>query len=423
MKLSYSEKLEIKSSVEKKVLHDLCHISKCIYNCSLFHQRKFYRETGKYLSKKKLYELIRIDYSKLYRKLNSWVAQRVIYKIDLDYKSYFEHLKVKEEGEKINPPYYKKAGLFLVDFANMALVRKGNQLQIPLGNYLKNRYKGMKYLYIDIPKYIQDKKINHISLIPKSYSNFEVKYTYDVEEEILGSESQETLAIDLGVNTLAACVTTLGVAFLISGKWLKSENRFYNKRVGELQSQIESEKHTLKKMKLKYEKYQVTRKRNRRVKDELHKISFNIVKYCLDNDISKIVIGHNLEWKQEVNIGKRNNQNFVQIPHSRLISYIQYKAKKHGVIVEEVKESYTSKTDSLALETIEKHDNYLGKRKKRGLFQSSIGKLINADINGAINILRKCIGDSFLERIISRGGVFLPWYFDVSKRHRIQHAH
>jgi hypothetical protein len=272
MKLAYTEKLEIKSNVEKKILHDLCHISKCIYNCSLFHQRKFYRETGKYLSKKKLYELIREEYSTLYRKLNSWVSQRVIYKIDQDYKSYFEHLKVKEEDEIVNPPYYKETGLFLVDFANSALVRKGNQLQLSLGNYLKNRFDGMKYIYIDIPPYIQDKKINHVSIIPKGYSNFEVNYIYDVEEEILASESQETLAIDLGVNTLAACVTTLGVAFLISGKWLKSENRFYNKRVGELQSQIEAEKHTLKKMKLKYEKYQITQKRNRRVKDELHKV-------------------------------------------------------------------------------------------------------------------------------------------------------
>lgn len=417
MKLTYTEKIEV-SSVEKKILHDLCHISKCIYNCSLFHQRKFYKETGKYLSKKKLYELIRDDYSRLYGKLNSWVSQRIIYKIDQDYKSYFEHLKAKEEGERVNPPYYRKVGLYLVDFANSALVKKGNQLQLPLGNYLKNRYDGMKYLYVDIPSYLQDKKINFVSILPKGYSNFEIKYTYDVEEEDI-QESQETLSIDLGVNTLAACVTTLGVAFLISGKWLKSENRLYNKRVGELQSNIEREKHPLKKMKLKYEKYLVTRKRNRKVKDELHKVSFNIIKYCLEKEITRIVIGHNLEWKQEVNIGKRNNQNFVQIPHSRLISYIQYKAKKHGIIVEEVTESYTSKTDSLALETVEKHETYLGKRKKRGLFQSSIGKLINADINGAINILRKCIGDSLIEGIASRGGVFLPWYFDVSKRYQI----
>lgn len=422
MKVSYTEKLEV-NPLEKKILHELCHISKCIYNCSLYQQRQYYRDTQKYLSKKKLYELIRDEFSKLYGKLNSWVAQRIIYKIDHDYQSYFEHLKVKEEGEIINPPYYKQTGLFSIDFSNSALVRKENQLQISLGNYLKNKFNGQKYLLINIPKYIQDKEITYISIIPKGYSNFEVKYIYEVEEEKLRPEAKEVLAIDLGVNTLAACVTTLGVAFLISGKWLKSENRFYNKKVAEIQSKIESEKHTLKKMKLKYERYLITRKRNCRVKDELHKVSFNIIKYCLENSIDRIVIGHNKEWKKEVAIGKKNNQNFVQIPHSRLISYIRYKAKKHGIIVEEVKESYTSKTDSLALETIEKHEVYLGKRKRRGLFQSSIGKLINADINGAINILRKCIGDSFVKEIASRGGVFLPWYFDISNRYRIQHAH
>jgi IS605 OrfB family transposase len=415
MKLSYTENLGFSTS-EKKILHDLCHIAKCIYNCSLYQQRKYYQETGKYLNKDPLYKLIRDGYPKLYGKLNSWVAQRVTYKIDDDYQSFFAKKKNAEHGEKVNPPYYKKVGLISLVFANSALKQTENQLQLSLGNYIKNRHGGVKFLLIDIPEYLNGKKINQISILPRGYSNFDIKFVYDVEDAPT-LQSEHSLGIDLGVNTLAACVDTKGEAFLISGKWLKSQNRFFNKQIGEVQSQIELEKNPLKKMKLKHKRYLIIRKRNRRVKDELHKVSFNIVKHCLENGIGRIIIGHNTGWKKEVNIGSRNNQNFVQIPHSRLIDYIYYKAKRHGITVEEVTESYTSKTDSLALEPVTKHKTYLGKRKRRGLFQSSIGKLINADINGAINILRKCIGDSFVKEIAGRGGVFLPWYFNVSKRH------
>lgn len=126
-----------------------------------------------------------------------------------------------------------------------------------------------------------------------------------------------------------------------------------------------------------------------------------------DNFLS-IDLGLNKEWKNKINIGRRNNQNFVFIPHSKLIDKIIYKAKLLGINVIVHEESYTSKIDHLAFETLKKQDSYLGKRKKRGLFQSSIGKLLNADINGAIGIARKVIGDSFIRKIVDSGFVFNP---------------
>jgi putative transposase len=152
-----------------------------------------------------------------------------------------------------------------------------------------------------------------------------------------------------------------------------------------------------------------------KLQDYMHKASNQVIQYCLKNDIGKIVIGKNKDWKQNINIGKVNNQKFVNIPFESLISKIEYKAKNHNIEVILQEESYTSKSDALALDNLPKYNkkdnkkhSFLGKRVKRGLYQSSIGKLINADINGAINILRKAIGDGFVQNLVNKGYVFNP---------------
>ena len=157
----------------------------------------------------------------------------------------------------------------------------------------------------------------------------------------------------------------------------------------------------------------ITLLRNCWIEDKLHKISRYIVNFCRSNNIGTIIIGLNKGWKNKINIGKRNNQHFVSIPHSKLINKIVYKAKLLGINVIIHEESYTSKIDHLAFEPLKKQESYLGKRKKRGLFQSSIGKLINSDINGAIGIARKVIGDSFIGKIIDSGFVFNPIRLNV----------
>lgn len=409
MILSYEEILTL-NPLEKKILSEASHISKCLYNYTLYNQRQFFRETeGKYLNKFKIYSQVRDQNPKLYYKLNSWVSQAIIYRVDRDYQSFFKHLKVASPGEKIRPPQYKKNGLFEVEFGGPSLFVENGRVRVSLSKYLRNRY-GVKFLHFQIPSYLKDQNIDLVILKPQSHGQFKIKFCYEVEEKPK-VESSKVLGIDLGTNNLAACVSSEGDAFLFSGKKLKSQNQFYNKKSADFQSQIDLEKHALKKMKIKQQKISLTKKRARRIKDTLHKVSSNIISYCINNDISKIVIGKNIGWKNEVNLGRINNQNFVQIPHAKLIFLLQYKAEKHGLTVETIEESYTSKTDSLALEPISRQEKYLGKRVKRGLFQSSLGKLVNADINGAINILRKSIGDAFVKELTCRGCVFQPWYF------------
>ena len=413
MKLSYMEQINT-SYLEKSVLQDVTHIAKCIYNLSLYHQRKFYRESsGKYLDKESLYQTIRDGNRKLYNKLNSWVSQRAVYKVDRDYQSFFEHLKVRKPNEIIKPPYYKERGLAGLDFAGPALQVTETTVRLALSNYLRNKW-GLKFLTFELPEFVKGKEILEVSVIPKRYGRFDIKYAYNepASKKVI---SKESLGLDLGVNNLAACLSTNGDAFLFSGRWIKSVNQFFNKRAAKLQKLIAVEKHPMKKLKLLEKKFRLTKKRNRIVKDAMHKISYNVVNFCKERGLGKIVIGHNIGWKDGVNLGGKTNQNFVQIPHSQLIAYIKYKAKRCGIDVEIVEESYTSKCDGLALEPLQHHTKYLGKRVKRGLFQSSTGKLVNSDIQGALNILRKSIGDSCVSTIADSGGVFLPWHFKKDK--------
>ena len=153
---------------------------------------------------------------------------------------------------------------------------------------------------------------------------------------------------------------------------------------------------------------QLYNRRNFWVEDKIHKVSRYIIDFCIRNNIGFVIIGLNKGWKNEINLGKRINQKFVEIPFSRLIEKITYKGKLIGIEVQTTEESYTSKVDHLAFEPLKKQEVYLGKRKKRGLFQSSINKLLNADINGTIGIGRKVFGDSYVSRIIDSGFAFNP---------------
>jgi putative transposase len=183
-------------------------------------------------------------------------------------------------------------------------------------------------------------------------------------------------------------------------------NQYFNKKKGNIQSDLE--KNHKKKTSKRLSK--LTMKRNNKIKDYLHKSSGTIVDYCIKNNISNVVIGLNKEWKQGSNIGKKNNQNFVQIPFDKLIKMITYKGQLEGIKVVTHEESYTSKCSSLDLEMLCHHDTYLGKRMKRGIFLSKDWIKINADLNGAINILRKETGDKLinLETLTSRGQAVWP---------------
>jgi len=202
----------------------------------------------------------------------------------------------------------------------------------------------------------------------------------------LNLDKKRIIGIDLGLNNIITIANNAGLPpAVIKGNIIKSINQFYNK-------QLAIYKSIKDKQGIVYETKNIqilTRKRNNKINNIFHKISRKIVDYCIDYNFGTIIIGYNRTWKQNINIGKLNNQKFVQLPFFKLISQIQYKSKLIGIelIVED--ESFTSKCSFLDNEPIEKHKIYKGKRIGRGLFRSQRGIFINADVNGAYNIIKK----------------------------------
>lgn len=390
--------------VERHVIKDnryeeICHKSGLLYNYCLyaFRQGVF---TGNYIKEYELSTKLGKENQYDFRNLPCHVSRNVIKQVSENIKSW---IRAKKEYEKHPDKFQRRPKL--PDYKN------GKKLNIVVFDELSCRIKedGCVHFVKNIIKPIRTKvkpdELIQIRIIPEA-TCFIVEIVYERKETDLGLDKDNFLSIDLGLNNLCACVSNVVESFIINGKVAKSVNQWYNKKKAKLMSFV-GNKGTSNKIK------RITLLRNCWVEDKLHKISRYIVNFCRSNNIGTIIIGLNKGWKNKINIGKRNNQHFVSIPHSKLINKIVYKAKLLGINVIIHEESYTSKIDHLAFEPLKKQESYLGKRKKRGLFQSSIGKLINSDINGAIGIARKVIGDSFIGKIIDSGFVFNPIRLNV----------
>ena len=205
------------------------------------------------------------------------------------------------------------------------------------------------------------------------------------------------LGIDVGVRniiTIGNSISEKGIA--VKGGVLKSINQYFNRELARLKSVNDRQRKNRENTKRINKLYAV---RNRKIRDVMHKISSAVIVYARTNEIDTIVIGHNNGWKQDVDMGKKNNQDFVQIPFNTLINQIYYKGQEYGINVIKQEESYTSKCSFLDNESIEKHETYLGKRIKRGVFKSSNGKLIHADLQASYNIIKKAIPEAFANGI------------------------
>ena len=223
------------------------------------------------------------------------------------------------------------------------------------------------------------------------------------------------MSIDLGVDNLVTMINNVNdQPIIINGGDIKSMNRYYNKKIGYYKSILKKNNNTYYSKKID----NLWLQRSNKFKDYFHKLSTNIVRYCVLNNIREIIIGYNKEWKQNINTGRKNNQNFVQIPYGLLIEYLDYKCKEKGIVFTLQEESYTSKCDALSLENVRKHNNYSGCRVKRGLFKSSTGFVINSDVNGSINIMRKCKHEEiepWVQSLVSSGCVFQPVKLSLDK--------
>ena len=252
---------------------------------------------------------------------------------------------------------------------------------------------------ISFNKKLGNERLKTVS-VNKEYGMFKITFIFeDLNEGVLKTDGDISCGIDLGVDNLAAITTSNGDTLLVKGGFIKSKNQWFNKKHAKnLRGQTIGTSNKATSSKALNRLY---KRRQFFIEDALHKVAKKIVLWCVDKNVSTIIIGRNKGWKQGINIGKKNNQNFVQIPHVLLINYIKTVASKLGVTVIETDESYTSKAsfldkDILPIYKPEANITYLfsGSRVKRGLYKDSLGRVINADLNGAGNIMRKLISDS-----------------------------
>lgn len=258
------------------------------------------------------------------------------------------------------------------------------------------------YMNCPIPKHIYEKNIIEIEIKPVLNGlHYDLIVKYELPVVNIDKSIKNPISIDLGLNNLLTIFGLKVNPLIINGRILKSINQYYNKIISKLKSKHEKvlnkvkNKKIIKYIKLKYNKKikRLFNRRNNKINNELHRISRYMVNYCIANKIDTMIIGYIKGWKQNCNMGKKNNQNFIQIPFLNIINKLKYKLYRHGIQLILQNEGYTSKCDALSNETIRRHKNYSGKRVKRGLFRSGHkNKLINADLNGAINIYRKKFG-------------------------------
>ena len=357
-------------------LDNLCWLSKNLYNSTLYNVRQYYFENKKLLKYQVINKMYVDTNNPDYRALPAKVSKHTQMLVEQNFKSFFGLLKLKSKGKYDKPvkiPKYldKKKGRQVVHYEKGAI------------SFKEQGYIKLSKTNIKIKTKLTKDKVQFVRLVPKNnYMVIEVGYNIKEQEQKL---NDNVLAIDIGVNNIASCVTTNGDKFLINGKQLKYINHNYNKRIANIQSKL---KLTHNKNKSRY-KSNITNRRNNRINDYLHKITTYIVNQAVSKNIGTIVVGYNKEWKQDTNIGNINNQNFVNIPFYRFINMLDYKCRLKGINFKTITEEYTSKCSFIDEEEIEKHINYVGKRISRNFFRTKKGILINADINGAYNILKK----------------------------------
>jgi len=387
-----------------RILRILTRLSKNLYNYTLYTVRQYYFNNGEYLPYEKAYHLVKQNEN--YQLLPSQVAQQTMKVVDRSMKSFFRLIKERRRGNYNRPihlpKYLPKDGYFVCIFQKDMFKVEGDTIRLSLGKNFERKF-GVKYLWFRLPPQVVGKKIKEVRILPRCKGLwFEIEYVYEVEPEKADLDYSKYLSIDLGLDNFATCFAS-GTSFIIEGRGLKSFNRWWNKEKAKLQGIYDKQG-----IKMGKKMAWLLRKRKNVVNNFMNQAVSYIVKYCLKNRIGNIVIGELKEIKNGMNLSRVNNQNFQYIPYGLFKQKLRAKCEFYGINYIEVDEAYTSKCDALALEPIEHHDNYKGKRVKRGLFQSSTGKLINADVNGAINILRKVAGDSPVREILSSGGVTPP---------------
>jgi putative transposase len=348
-------------------------------------------------------KIIKRDYPDVYKGLPAQSSQQVLRLVENSFQSFFKsNQEYKKNPDKFKgrpklPKYKdKENGLNIVIFTNQQCRLTDNQIRFPKKAQLPELNTTVNNL-------------QQVRLIPK-YQHFVIEVVYKKEVKNDKLTHDNVLGIDLGLNNLATLVSNQPDVhpMLINGKPLKSINQYFNKKKAKLMSFIgeRGTSHSIGRL---------SKKRHQKIDDYMHKASRNIIDYAVETNSGLIIIGENKHWKQEINIGKKNNQNFVSIPLDKFKAMIEYKAEEFGIDVVFTEESYTSKSSHLDNDPLpvykkgESH-SFTGKRVSRGLYRWSKG-IINADLNGAIGIIKKVVPEALdlLIEIRNRGAGFAPF--------------
>ena len=379
MYLTVKQQVKHLSKEDYLIIKELCHTAKNLANEAIYNVRQYYFTEGEFLKYEKNYTLLKN--SPNYKALNSNMAQQILKEVDGSFKSFFGLLKLAKRGKyafkdcKL-PHYLPKDGYTTLVIGFVRL--NGNKLILPFSNSFKKTHKPVE---IAIPPVLLDKKIKEIRIMPKSNARFfEIQYIYKAERVQRNLNTNNALALDLGINNLVTAVSSNGKSFIIDERRLKS----------------------------------IIRDHNNKVNDYMNKTARKVLDYCINNDIGTLVVGYNETFQRNSHIGKQNNQNFVNIPYGQLRNKLEYLCELNGIVFVKQEESYTSKSSFWDRDDIPVYnaDNpreyqFSGNRVHRGLYKTASGKTFNADVNGALNIMRKSsVVD--MNILYSRGEVDTP---------------
>ena len=410
MYLTVKQQVKHLSKEDYMTIRKLCRTAKNLFNEAIYNVRQYYFTECEFLKYEKNYTLLKN--SPNYKALNSNMAQQILKEVDGAFKSFFGLLKLVKQkkyaftGCKL-PHYLPKDGYTTLIIAFVRL--NGNKLILPFSNSFKKTHKPIE---ITIPPILLDKTIKEIRIIPQANARFfEIQYIYEAECIQRNLNTNNALALDLGINNLVTAVSNVGKSFIIDGKRLKSINQWFNKESARLQS-IKDKQHFGRK--LTNRQKVIVRNRNNKVNDYMNKTARKVIDYCIINDIGTLVVGYNETFQRNSNIGKQNNQNFVNIPYGQLRNKLEYLCKLNNIVFIKQEESYTSKSsfwdrDDIPVYNADNPKEYpfSGRRLHRGLYKTASGKTINADVNGALNIMRKSsVVD--INILYSRGEVDTP---------------
>ena len=368
-------------------LREMCFFSNCLYNFALYNIRQQFFKDKTYLRFEANYHECKENDN--YKLLQSNMAQQTLRAVDFAFKSFFGSIG-KVKGAR--PPRYRRKGdLYNLIIAGNSISIQNGFLTVPQSRTYTNVLNSQR-IKIKIPERLVGKNIKEVKIIPLYKGRaFKIAYCYEVDEQDLKLNRENSLAIDIGLDNLATCVTNFGTSFIMDGRKIKQINRNWNKRRAHLQSILMKQGRYSSKL-----LERITLKRNNRINDCLKKTARYIINFCIANNIGTLICGYNPDFKRNINLGRKINQQFTQISFGALRRQLQNLCERYGMNYIEQEESYTSKASFLDLDELPIYDaekpytgTFSGKRIKRGLYRSKSGRLINADVNGAANILRK----------------------------------